>query len=506
MYNYGNNKEVISLGRTCGILLPLSSLPGGWGIGDLGPESRRFVDFLSRSGQRIWQMLPLSETDGAMGNSPYSSSSAFAGSRLYISPDDLVERGLLTAEEIGAAPAFPSDRVDYRAVRRHRKRLLERAFSRFSPTRDYEEFLEAQSYWVFDYALFAAMKTRTEGSSWESWPDDLKKREIREMARARFFLTEEIDRALFEQFMFFESMKRLRRECDEKGVELLGDLPIYVNYDSADVWAHQEFFQLDQDLVPTRVAGVPPDYFSKTGQLWGNPLYDWEELERDNFSWWIRRLEHSLSLFHLVRIDHFRGLLGYWAVPYGDRTAERGEWRSARPEAFFGELRKSLPGRCFLAENLGVITPDVTETMERMDFPGMAVLQFGFSGDARDNPHAPHNYAANLAAYSGTHDNNTVMGWYREDATAAERLALAEYAGRTPADEEVPETMVRLVLSSVAELAVIPLQDHLGLGSEARINMPSTPSGNWEWRARKGHFSEELARRLKRLAEIYGRN
>jgi len=506
VYNKKKKTEVFFLARSCGILLPVSSLPGRWGIGDLGPGARSFVDFLSRSGQKTWQTLPLSETDGALGNSPYSSSSAFAGNPLFISPDDLVESGLINSAETAETPPFPRKRVEYPAVRAFKAKLLARAFTRFSPSPEYESFLKRHEYWIFDHALFSALKQRLGGLPWNEWPDELKLRDEKTMQKAALELRESVNFLLFQQYLFFTAMQRLRIVCAEKRVELLGDLPIYVNYDSADVWAHPGLFHLDENLLPVEVAGVPPDYFSKTGQLWGNPLYDWEALRKDGFSWWIERLTHSLSMFDLVRIDHFRGLLAYWAVPFGDKTAENGVWRKVPSEDFFKALRKNIPAPSFLAENLGVITPDVTEAMDRMGFPGMAVILFAFGGGMKDNPHIPHNYIANLAAYSGTHDNNTALGWFRDDATDEERRSLARYLGRTPDEKEIPDILVRMVLSSVAQRAIIPLQDYLGLGSEARMNTPATPSGNWEWRAEAFCFTEELLHRIQRLSEIYGRN
>ncbi len=506
MYNKKKKTEVFFLTRSSGILLPVSSLPGRWGIGDLGPGARSFVDFLSRSGQKTWQMLPLSETDGALGNSPYSSSSAFAGNPLFISPDDLVESGLINSAETAETPPFPAKRVEYPAVRAFKAKLLAGAFTRFSPSPEYESFLKRHEYWIFDYALFSALKRRLGGLPWNEWPEELKLRNANVLQKAARELRESVDFLLFQQYLFFTAMERLRLACDEKSVELLGDLPIYVNYDSADVWAHPDIFHLDENLLPVEVAGVPPDYFSKTGQLWGNPLYNWEALRKDGFSWWMERLKHSLSMFDLVRIDHFRGLLAYWAVPFGDKTAENGVWRKVPSEEFFKALRKNIPAPSFLAENLGVITPDVTEAMERMGFPGMAVILFAFGGGMKDNPHIPHNYTEKLAAYSGTHDNNTALGWFRDDATDEERRSLARYLGRIPGEKEIPDILVRMVLSSVAHRAIIPLQDYLGMGSEARMNTPAIPSGNWEWRAEAFCFTEELLHRIKRLSEIYGRN
>lgn len=366
------------LNRACGILLPVPSLPGGFGAGDLGKPAHDFVDFLSRSGQTIWQVLPLTVTDEALGNSPYSSPSAFAGNPLCISPEDLVTRGLLFRDELSGHPAFPEDRVDYGPARAFREEILRLAFSRFTPGEEYLAFLREQEYWLQDYVLFTAIKGLFKGSPWNGWPEEIRGRDEKALLEASGDLRRELDYLRFVQFLFFSQMKSLRAKCRQAGVELIGDLPIYVNYDSADVWSRQSFFCLDEELLPIEVAGVPPDYFSETGQLWGNPLYNWESLKKNGFSWWIRRLRHSLSLFDTVRIDHFRGLLAYWAVPYGDKTAKGGTWKPVPSEDFFNAVRKELPSPSFLAENLGVITPDVTEAMEFLGFPGMAVALFAF--------------------------------------------------------------------------------------------------------------------------------
>ncbi len=493
------------LNRACGILLPVPSLPGGFGAGDLGKPAHDFVDFLSRSGQTIWQVLPLTVTDGALGNSPYSSPSAFAGTPLCISPDDLVTRGLLLRDELSGHPAFPEDRIDYGPARAFREEILRIAFSRFSPGEEYGAFLREQEHWLEDYVLFTALKGIYKGTPWNGWPEKIRGRDETALREAAGDLRGELDYLRFVQYIFFSQMKSLRAKCRGAGVELIGDLPIYVNYDSADVWSRQSFFCLGGDLLPTEVAGVPPDYFSETGQLWGNPLYNWDTLKKNGFSWWIRRLRHSLSLFDTVRIDHFRGLLAYWAIPFGDKTAERGTWRPVPSADFFNAVRKELPSPPFLAENLGVITPDVTEAMESMGFPGMAVALFAFGGGMRDNPHIPHNYRRKLTVYTGTHDNNTIEGWYSEDASEDERRTFREYTGRSADGESAADAVIRLVLSSVAERAVVPLQDYLGLGSEGRMNTPSVPSGNWEWKARQEHLSGELSGRMANLAAIYGR-
>lgn len=450
-------------------------------------------------------MLPLSETDGSLGNSPYSSPSAFAGNPLYISMDELAARGLLQEEELRELPRLPEDRVDYEAVRGLKAALLRKAFRRFSPSPRYEDFVFSNEYWLHDYTLFTAIKTAMGGASWNTWPAPLRFRERSALRQAAEELRETMDFVRFQQYLFFSQMIRLREESARLDVEIAGDLPIYVNYDSADVWANPELFRLDGGLRPEVVAGVPPDYFSRTGQLWGNPLYRWDVHARDGFSWWMARLRHALGMFHVLRIDHFRGLLSYWAVPFGETTAEKGTWRPAPSREFFSTMRKTFTSPVFLAENLGVITPDVTEAMENLGLPGMAVLQFAFSGDMKSNPHIPHNFGKNLAAYSGTHDNNTILGWYREDASEGEKTLLSAYAGRSLDEEDIPGEVIRLVMSSVADRAVIPMQDYLEIGSEGRMNIPSTPKGNWEWRAERDAFRDDLSSRLARLAGLYGR-
>ncbi len=494
------------LPRKSGVLLHISSLPGPWGIGDIGPSARDFSAFLALSGQKLWQVLPLQETSPALGNSPYSSPSAFAGNPLFLSLEDLVSRGLLNRDEIAPSPLFSETRAEYGRAWEYKRKLLERAFGRFTPDEGYFFFLEEQKFWLNDYVLFSALKERFGGIPWNEWPEELKFRKVDSLLQARVALKEASEFRLFLQYFFSLQMKDLREACRQSGIELMGDLPIYVNYDSADVWSHREFFALDGDLLPREVAGVPPDYFSETGQLWGNPLYNWSALEADGFSWWMNRLKHSLGLFDLVRIDHFRGLLAYWAVPAGEETAEKGLWREVPSRNFFNSLQNSLPGASLVAENLGIITRDVTEAMTALGLPGMAVILFAFGGGMKDNPHIPHNFSRELVAYTGTHDNNTALGWFRSDAEEEERENLKNYLGRDLEESDVPDALIRLVLSSVADRAVIPLQDYLSLGAESRMNRPSTPSGNWEWRAGRGFFSPALSERMKHLAGIYGRD
>ncbi len=493
------------LPRKSGILLHISSLPGPFGIGDIGPSARDFSALLARSGQKLWQVLPLQETNPALGNSPYSSPSAFAGNPLFLSLEDLADRGLLNPDEIDP-PHFSGSQAEYGRAWEYKRQLLERAFTRFEPDEGYFLFLEEQKFWLNDYALFSALKEHFGGIPWNEWPGELKFRREDALLRARGELKEAVRFRLFQQYIFFLQMKDLKDACALSGIELMGDLPIYVNYDSADVWSSRKFFSLDEDLCPGEVAGVPPDYFSETGQLWGNPLYDWNALEADGFSWWLNRLKHSLSLFDLVRIDHFRGLLAYWAVPAEEKTAERGVWRAVPSKNFFDTLKKSLPAERFVAENLGIITPDVTEAMKDLGLPGMAVLLFAFGGDRKDNPHIPYNFSRELVAYTGTHDNNTALGWFRSDASKSERETLRKHLGTDIDETDLPDALIRLVLSSVADRAIIPLQDYLSLGEDARMNRPSTPSGNWEWRASAEALTVALAERMKELAEIYGRD
>ena len=493
------------LPRKSGVLLHISSLPGPFGIGDIGPSARNFSAFLARSGQKLWQVLPLQETSPALGNSPYSSPSAFAGNPLFLSPEDLAGRGLLRKEEI-TPPPFSPRQAEYGRAWKYKVELIKLAFTRFEPDEGYFHFLEEQKFWLNDYALFSALKEHFGGLPWNEWPGEIKFRREDALLKARSQLDEAVRFRLFQQYAFFLQMNDLKDACALSGVELMGDLPIYVNYDSADVWSHRKTFSLDGELRPREVAGVPPDYFSETGQLWGNPLYDWSALEEEGFSWWLKRLKHSLALFNLVRIDHFRGLLAYWAVPAEERTAERGVWREVPSEKFFAAMQNALPAEGFVAENLGIITPDVTGAMKRLNLPGMAVLLFAFGGSSGDNPHIPYNFQRELVAYTGTHDNNTALGWFRSDASEEERKALKDYLGRGVDEADLPDALIRLVLSSVADRAVIPLQDYLSLGEEARMNRPSTPRGNWEWRVSQEALTDGLAERMKRLAGIYGRD
>jgi 4-alpha-glucanotransferase len=492
--------------RAAGLLLHPTSLPGRHGIGELGPEAHAFLDFCESAGQRLWQVLPLGPVGD--GYSPYSSHSAFAGNPLLVSPARLAEEGLLDEDELARAPEFPLDRVDFEKALAWKEALLRQAHARLlaTPGSELHAALAAfrsapeQASWLEDWCLFWALKRRHGGTAWSEWPAPLRRREKKALAAARDELRQESDHNAFVQFLFFRQWRALHDAARAKGIEVLGDLPMYVAHDSADVWSHPELFDLDEDLEPIAVAGVPPDYFSKTGQLWGNPLYRWQAMEKDGFAWWIERMRANLRVADIVRIDHFRAFASYWAVPAGEETAVNGRWVEAPGRAVFRALEQALPNAAIVAEDLGYVTPDVTELLEATGFPRMTVLQFAFW--ETDDPFLPHNHRRNSVVYTGTHDNETTRGWWGS-LNETDRARVLDYLGADP--REIEWSLIRMAYNSVAERAVVPLQDVLGLGNEARMNTPAVPNGNWAWRARAEHFRPELAARLRRLAVLSGR-
>lgn len=493
--------------RKSGILLPLSALPSRYGIGDMGPEALKFAEFLKDAAQTVWQVLPLTAIDGGCGNSPYSPTSAFAGNPLLISPEALAASGLIGREDLSGAPLFDAVRIDYDRVREFKGALLRKAwtnFKRMGNRSEYDRFFADNRHWLEGYSFFAALKESRGGQPWYEWPEDLKFRRHEALHRTWVEMADAIEFHRFVQFLFASQMAGLRSRLSDLGIELVGDIPVYVTRDCADVWLHPHLFELDEALAPVSVAGVPPDYFSATGQLWGNPLYDWNAMLAEDFRWWMERLRHLLTFFDRVRIDHFRGLIGYWSLPADARTAEGGCWRSVPHERFFETLRRNFPTLPFWAENLGVLTPEIEALRRDMGLPGMLVLHFAF-GDPSRNPYAPHNHAPLNVVYTGTHDNNTSLGWFEEDASSREAANLSLYLGHEVSRHSVAGEMVRMALASVAETAVVPMQDHLGLGSSGRINVPSTPSGNWTWRMAPGQASGRLASHIRALTELYGR-
>lgn len=493
------------LPRSSGILLHLTSLPGRFGIGDLGSEAYQFVDFLVGAGQKLWQIMPLGPT--GYGDSPYQSFSSFAGNPLLISPELLAEEGLLSPSDLDAAPIFPEGRVDYGPVIRFKQTLLQRAYERFqaqaTPTRRaaFRAFCRRHAAWLDDFALFMALKEAHEGAVWSSWEKDIASRQPKALQAWTQKLADSIEAHKFAQYLFFTQWLALKDYANAYGIRIIGDIPIFVAYDSADVWAHPELFYLDENGQPTVVAGVPPDFFSETGQLWGNPLYRWEVLARDGYAWWIERVRATLRLVDIVRLDHFRGFEGYWEVPFGEPTAVKGRWVKGPGAALFQAMQDALGPLPIIAEDLGVITPEVEAIRDQFDLPGMKVLQFAFATTPAD-PFLPHNFPRNCVVYTGTHDNDTTLGWF-QTAPPAERAFALKYTGSD--GKEFNWDLIRLALASVADTAIIPLQDVLGIGSEGRMNLPGRASGNWAWRYLPGSLTPEIQERLRELTEIYGR-
>ena len=493
--------------RKSGVLLSLTSLPSKYGIGDLGPEAIRFAEFLKKAGQTVWQVLPTSVIDGGSGNSPYSPPSAFAGNPLLISPETMVGSGLIDKEDLQDMHGFTHGRVDYDRVRVFKDNLLRRAYRNFKSSgqrTEYEDFFNLNRYWLESYSFFIAIKENRGGQCWYDWPEGLKFRHHEALHKAWETLRDEIEYHRFVQFVFYSQMTSFRDCLEQFNIELIGDIPIYMTLDSADVWANPHLFELDDHLKPVSVAGVPPDYYSETGQLWGNPLYRWDAMETDGFQWWMNRLRHLLTFFDRVRIDHFRGLIGYWSLPADAKTAEKGCWRGVPHERFFKHLCWDFPNRPFLAENLGVLTPEIEAARKGMELPGMLVLHFAFT-DPAHNPYAPHNHTPDNVVYTGTHDNNTSLGWFENEGTPKEIANLILYLGKEINRDTICGDMTRMAMASVAETAVIQMQDHLELGAKSRMNRPSTPTGNWEWRMVPGQITDELASRMLALTKLYGR-
>ncbi|MBN8582128.1 MAG: 4-alpha-glucanotransferase [Anaerolineae bacterium] len=491
--------------RSSGILLHPTSLPGPYGIGDIGPQAYRFVDWLASTGCKLWQILPLGPT--GYGDSPYQCFSAFAGNPYLISPDDLFADGLLTQADLDAMKDLPASKVDFGLFIPKKLDLLLKAFQRFQtnpePLRDaFNYFCAENASWLDDFALFMALKEANGGGAWNGWSAELRSRKKSALNKAKKELAVEIERYSFYQFLFFRQWTRLRKYANEKGIQIMGDIPIFVAYDSADVWANPDLFFLDEAGNPTVVAGVPPDLFSSTGQLWGNPLYNWKVHKKDGYAWWLSRVRSVLQSVDILRFDHFRGFAGYYEIPATDSTAEHGRWVPGPGKDLFRAVDEDLgngvivpgTGLPIVAEDLGLITPDVIELLQAFDLPGMKVLQFGFTGP--DNPFLPHNYVPNCVAYTGTHDNDTAMGWFYS-APEHEKDFARRYLSIDGHD--FAWDLIRAVWKSVALFSIAPMQDVLALGGEARMNFPSKLGGNWEWRMSESDFREDLAAGLRDL-------
>ena len=495
--------------RGSGILLHFTSLPSPFGIGDFGPWAYRFADFLAETKQTYWQCLPLNPTDIEYGNSPYHSPSAFACNPLFISPELLIQEGLLTEAELEPLPSFSSGRVDFELVVCYKQRLLGLAHDRFKKdglNEEYRSFCSQQNSWLDDFALFVALKEEFKARPWNEWPDDLREREPHALGRAGERLHERIEEQTFFQYLFFKQWSSLKKYCARQGIKIIGDMPIYVVHDSADVWTHPNLFALDHEKKPISVAGVPPDYFSETGQLWGNPVYRWEALKSTGYEWWVKRMARNLGLFDVVRVDHFRGFMAYWEVQAREKNAVNGRWTEAPGMDFFRHLSAMFPDLPILAEDLGTITPDVWSAMEHFGFPGMKVLLFAFDESLPRNAYAPHNHTKNSVVYTGTHDNNTAKAWFEKEASKEDRARLCRYVGKDITVENVHRELIRLAMMSVADTAILSMQDLLGLGEWARMNRPAKEKGNWQWRLMPEQLTPSLAKEFLDMTEIYGRN
>ncbi len=491
--------------RSSGILFHPTSLPGPYGIGDMGPEAYAWIDFLKETGTKLWQVLPLGPT--GYGDSPYQCFSAFAGNPYLISPDLLLEDGLLEPSDLTDMPEFPIDRIDYGPVIEWKLNILKRSFSRYSKSTHHEfhagikAFEQENEYWLPDFALYMALKEAHNGSPWPTWKKSLRNRTESSLRKVKIELDDAIREQIFRQFIFFRQWEELKQYANLKGIQIVGDIPIFVAHDSAEVWARPDLFYINQKGNPTVVAGVPPDYFSPTGQLWGNPLYRWDVHKNSGYDWWIERFNAVLKLVDIVRLDHFRGFAGYWEIPAQEKTAEKGKWVDGPGIPFFMAIKNALEELPIIAEDLGEITPDVIEMRDYFDFPGMKILVFAFGDDAK-NDFLPHNFIPNCVVYTGTHDNDTTVGWYKR-VDEHERDFARRYLGRSGID--IAWDLIRTAWSSVAVLAFAPLQDLLSLDNQARMNYPSRASGNWSWRMQPGTLTVSIAERLSEYNLIYGR-
>jgi 4-alpha-glucanotransferase len=498
----------MSFSRSSGILLHPTSLPGRFGIGDLGPQAYQFVDFLEESQQTLWQILPLGPT--GHGNSPYMAYSAMAGNPLLINLERLQAQGLLSEEDLILGQGFSDRAVDYSVVSDFKLARLRKASERFKEVADeanrkeFDQFRKTCRNWLEDYGLFMALKHHNGGVPWSQWESTVAQRDPFALNQARVDLASEVFFQEYMQFEFYRQWLAVKAYANDRGIQIVGDMPIYVAHDSADVWAHPENFMLDEETMePAQMAGVPPDYFSETGQLWGNPTYNWENVQADGFSWWLQRLQALLAQVDIIRIDHFRAFAAFWAVEAGQETAINGEWIDAPGMAFFETVEKELGQLPFLAEDLGLIDEAVETMRDRFDFPGMKILQFAFGSDHK-NPYLPFNIDRNFVVYTGTHDNDTTVGWFNL-ASDYEKQRLATYVGAF-SPNEVHWAMTRLAMASVANQAVTPLQDLMGLGSEARMNTPGVGEGNWEWRYSEAMLTPTISAQLKQMTELYGRS
>ena len=508
-FNFINNfKEDIEMfERSSGILLHPTSLPGKYGIGSLGKEAYKFVDFLKKSNQKLWQIFPLGPT--GYGDSPYQCFSTFAGNPYLIDFDLLIEQNLLAEEDLkGVDFGGNEEYIDYGAIYNQKYPLLRKAYENFKANENkelkekLETFKAENSSWLDDYSLYISLKNHFNGLPWNEWEDDIRTRKEAAINKYKAELANEIEYHNFIQFLFFTQWNNVKKYANDNGIKIIGDIPIFVAVDSSDAWANPEIFLFDPELKPVKVAGVPPDYFSATGQLWGNPLYDWDKLKELNYKWWVDRVKANLSTCDIIRIDHFRGFDEYWAVPYGDKTAENGTWCPGPRTDLFNAIKNELGELPIIAEDLGTMTQGVIDLREATGFPGMKILGFAFDSK-EENDYLPHTYTKNCVVYTGTHDNDTLIGWFTKANEDDKQFARNYLNSRS--DNEIHWDAIRGAWSSVANMAIAPIQDFLGLGSEARINTPGLASGNWQWRLKDGVLTDELAERIAKLTKVYSR-
>jgi 4-alpha-glucanotransferase len=494
--------------RGAGILLHITSLHSDFGVGDFGPEAEKFVSFLGESKQRYWQILPITAVQAADGFSPYSSTSALAGNTLLISPNRLMDEGLVSLHDLQRARLRNNGKAEFIKAANFKSVLLEKAYQAFTRSSQFsfEEFVHREAYWLNDFSVYTILKARFKDSPWYEWPDEFKARDEKCLTKISAEFAGELSRVKWLQYIFFKQWASLKAFANEQNIQIVGDVPFYVNYDSVDVWSNPQLFKLDRNGEAEGVAGVPPDYFNADGQLWGMPVYRWDVMENLSFDWWINRLKRNLQLFDIIRLDHFRAFVDYWEVPGNEKTAVRGQWRKGPGESFFRVIKNHLTQLPFIAEDLGDINASVTALRDQFNFPGMKVLQFAFGDNMPKSDHIPHNYMENFFAYTGTHDNNTTRGWYSKDSSREQRVQLEKYYGCPVGARNVHKAMLEMVYASVAKTAILPMQDILGLGAEARMNTPASTRDNWLWRLQPHQLKTEHSRMLNELTRFYGRD
>jgi len=494
--------------RASGVLLHITSLASKYGIGDFGPQAYRFADFLAQAQQSYWQVLPLNPPADEIGHSPYSPVSTFALDPLLISPELLCQQGLLTRKDIRDVPRLPEGRVDYRLVIPYKTKLLNTAYETFerkAPDAGFRRFCSQNKAWLEDFAAFTALRQHFSRRLWCDWPVDYRDREKNCLESVKSQFHSDIEREKFLQYQLFKQWFSLKRYCNQRNIRIIGDIPIYVAHDSSDTWANPRFFKLTATKRPRALSGVPPDSFSPTGQLWSTPVYDWQTLKNNGYSWWLQRIEHNLTFFDIVRLDHFIGFVSYWQVPAGHKTAAKGKWVKGPGQDFFDKLFKRVSPRNLIVEDLGRVTADVTKIIEKFDLRPMKVLQFAFNEGSNGSCHRLYNHTKNSILYTGTHDNNTIRGWFEKEANPRQKQNLFRYLGRKVAADQIHWELIRLAAGSVADLAIIPVQDILGLGGAARMNRPGTVGDNWSWRLLPNQITKPLITKLAELTQTYGR-